>query len=781
MRRALVVWLGLMVGLMGLLPVAASAGLDPKTDSIGVYFDVAGNSNCATATPFVPFPVYILLMNPAGITDGFECTVTPVGAPYFVLGTDLGAGALDVDGSPNGYAVGAASPYPMGPAMKLATLNFMVQAATPVDFYITKATSPSIIGSNMPAVSGEGILRGCQIAACNVSLSVATINGGCPVVCGAPTVPPYDLAVAVTANANGLQDAPIQAATMTGATDGHDGGIDIPKPAPPPGDYVMISFEHAQWPVGPRFATDIRARYDHIYENRIWPLLVETDVAGEVVLEFTPDFNVASGIKLHLKDLQTGQYHNLFPDLSYVFENDGLPNSYRFELMVGAAPVPPSLNPAHRAVAAGWSMVGIPLTPSPGATVGEIVVEPAPGYAYAYDYSRQTGYRIVAAETVVEQGHGYWLATDAGFTWTMSGVRDIDGVTVPLTNGWNLIGNAIWFPAPFEGLRVIQGGVRYDWITAAQMGLVSTDVQSFDNANGNYIEAVDLQPWYGYWINALQEGLALEFYYGNFVEMPKRLTARKNSTKVDDGSWQSDLTMTDAAGISRSVTFGMHAGATVGFDAVYDKPLPPSSPAGGPRLMFHHPEWQLAAGSAIARDLVSLEGDAVSWPVVATTSTPGHALFRWDPTDWPSGVDFQLYLPGENRVAVMSMRKATQYELTMGSRAVQFVIRTPSLASGIGDLPAAECAVSVSPNPFNPQTTVSFDLPSAGRAEVRVYSVRGELVSVLGGGSYEAGRHSEIWRGSDRQGRDVPSGSYFARLYIDGQAQGAVAKMSLVR
>ena len=167
--------------LVSMMATVAFAGLDPDSDSIGVYFDLAGDSNCVTATPFVPFPVHILLMNPRGITDGFECTVTPVGAPFFVLGTDLGAGALDVDGSPNGYAVGAASPYPMGPAMKLATLNFMVQAATPVDFFITKATSPSIIGSNYPAVTGEGILRGCGIASGDVALSCATINGGCPV------------------------------------------------------------------------------------------------------------------------------------------------------------------------------------------------------------------------------------------------------------------------------------------------------------------------------------------------------------------------------------------------------------------------------------------------------------------------------------------------------------------------------------------------------------------------------------------------------------------------
>jgi flagellar hook assembly protein FlgD len=89
--------------------------------------------------------------------------------------------------------------------------------------------------------------------------------------------------------------------------------------------------------------------------------------------------------------------------------------------------------------------------------------------------------------------------------------------------------------------------------------------------------------------------------------------------------------------------------------------------------------------------------------------------------------------------------------------------------------------MSVQPNPFNPQTTISFDLPTAGRAEVRIYSVRGELVTVLGGEARTAGSYREVWNGADRQGRDAPSGSYFARLYVDGQVRGEVTKMSLLR
>ena len=55
------------------------------------------------------------------------------------------------------------------------------------------------------------------------------------------------------------------------------------------------------------------------------------------------------------------------------------------------------------------------------------------------------------------------------------------------------------------------------------------------------------------------------------------------------------------------------------------------------------------------------------------------------------------------------------------------------------------------------------------------------LISVLSSDATGLGKHDVIWTGRDRAGREVPSGSYFARMYLDGKAVGPVAKMSLIR
>jgi flagellar hook assembly protein FlgD len=75
------------------------------------------------------------------------------------------------------------------------------------------------------------------------------------------------------------------------------------------------------------------------------------------------------------------------------------------------------------------------------------------------------------------------------------------------------------------------------------------------------------------------------------------------------------------------------------------------------------------------------------------------------------------------------------------------------------------------PNPFNPRVTLQFDLPAAAVAHLEIFDLRGRLVADLGEKHRQAGAHSATWDGIDREGRDLPSGVYLARLRTpDGAA-----------
>ena len=69
------------------------------------------------------------------------------------------------------------------------------------------------------------------------------------------------------------------------------------------------------------------------------------------------------------------------------------------------------------------------------------------------------------------------------------------------------------------------------------------------------------------------------------------------------------------------------------------------------------------------------------------------------------------------------------------------------------------------PNPFNPRTTIAFELPEAQAVRLRVFDLAGSLVSVLIDGEIrEAGRHAAVWNGRDDRGRPLASGTYLYRL-----------------
>ena len=68
------------------------------------------------------------------------------------------------------------------------------------------------------------------------------------------------------------------------------------------------------------------------------------------------------------------------------------------------------------------------------------------------------------------------------------------------------------------------------------------------------------------------------------------------------------------------------------------------------------------------------------------------------------------------------------------------------------------------PNPFNPTTTITYNIPVNGLILLRVYNVRGQLVRNLLNKHQSAGQHVLIWDGNNNNGIPVASGFYFCKL-----------------
>ena len=96
-------------------------------------------------------------------------------------------------------------------------------------------------------------------------------------------------------------------------------------------------------------------------------------------------------------------------------------------------------------------------------------------------------------------------------------------------------------------------------------------------------------------------------------------------------------------------------------------------------------------------------------------------------------------------------------------------------ASPLPEAPQA-LALSATPNPFNPATTLHFELPQAALVTLVVYDVRGARVATLVRGALPAGAHSVRWLGRADSGGTAASGVYFARV----QAGNAVRNAKLL-
>ncbi|MFT5316300.1 MAG: flagellar hook assembly protein FlgD, partial [Candidatus Krumholzibacteriia bacterium] len=102
--------------------------------------------------------------------------------------------------------------------------------------------------------------------------------------------------------------------------------------------------------------------------------------------------------------------------------------------------------------------------------------------------------------------------------------------------------------------------------------------------------------------------------------------------------------------------------------------------------------------------------------------------------------------------------------------------------TAVGDTPGAGsfALFGAAPNPFNPMTTIAFNLPRSETVNLRVYDISGRVVrSLLVGETANAGRNEVVWNGRDDSERAVASGVYFYRLETSrDQAHG---RMTLVK
>ena len=75
------------------------------------------------------------------------------------------------------------------------------------------------------------------------------------------------------------------------------------------------------------------------------------------------------------------------------------------------------------------------------------------------------------------------------------------------------------------------------------------------------------------------------------------------------------------------------------------------------------------------------------------------------------------------------------------------------------------------PNPFNPSTTIDYQLSDAGMVSMIVYDIKGAAVKTLVNEVQEADYHNLVWNGLNENGQSVASGRYILKMTAPGYAE----------
>lgn len=130
---------------------------------------------------------------------------------------------------------------------------------------------------------------------------------------------------------------------------------------------------------------------------------------------------------------------------------------------------------------------------------------------------------------------------------------------------------------------------------------------------------------------------------------------------------------------------------------------------------------------------------------------------------WDAGTDSgRRYTSGDNPTSpAVPIFAITGDPFTPG---VPLGTLTFTLAGVAGVPEAHSLQARAYPNPFNPRTTIEWELPREGPLRIEIFDVRGRRVAKLWDRPTAAGPGRVQWNGQDDAGRAQPSGKYFYRI-----------------
>jgi beta-glucosidase len=129
-------------------------------------------------------------------------------------------------------------------------------------------------------------------------------------------------------------------------------------------------------------------------------------------------------------------------------------------------------------------------------------------------------------------------------------------------------------------------------------------------------------------------------------------------------------------------------------------------------------------------------------------------------------------------IRIYGIQRATQYSYSIYEIDIYNNSDT-SLADSINNLPSEFTLSNNYPNPFNPSTTIEYEIPKAAHVKMEIFNSLGELMNILKNDFQNQGKYTVRWNGKNMKGQIVTSGIYFYKMSANGLT--LVKKMLLLK
>ena len=349
-----------------------------------------------------------------------------------------------------------------------------------------------------------------------------------------------------------------------------------------------------------------------------------------------------------------------------------------------------------------WNLLSLPLLAVNKATrdIYPSSVSDAFGFDGLSYYVRDT----------VRRNMGYWLRFGVIDTIPIPG-KVILSDTFHVVRGWNLIGS-VSVPVNPVSVQSLPPGI----VTSSFWGYAT-----------GYERVSVFAPGEGYWVKCSADGILYLTASG-----PLSRDASRDDVSGSPGAFN-QLTILDARGNKQTLYYGQTSGGEISLK-MYE--LPPAPPAGSFDARF-----------SSQRILEMIQpGETKSFKIIVVSDNYPLTVM-WQQIQQYTGTSLSvgghLYpLSGTGDVRISNPASTVTL-----------------IVSGGGPLPRSYSLSQCYPDPFNPTTTIRYELPAHSHVSLKVYNLLGQVVEILVDALQDAGYKQVVWNAGNSA-----SGVYFCRL-----------------